>query len=61
MNEQDPQTQLDSVFDACKEQQADDVLPVLKDALASAGFATLDRHVVYSWAEDISAGVRPQA
>ena len=61
MTQPDPQSQLDSVFDACKEQQADDVLPVLRDALASAGFATLDRHVVYGWAEDISAGIRPQA
>jgi hypothetical protein len=55
------QPQLDSVFDECKEKQADDVLPVLKEALASAGFDSLDRHVVYGWAEEISAGIRPRA
>ncbi len=61
MEQNDPQSQLDSVFDLCKEQQADDVLPVLQEVLSSAGFTTLDRHVVYGWAEEISAGVRPVA
>jgi hypothetical protein len=61
MENMNPQPQLDSVFDACKERQADDVLPILKEALALAGFDTLDRHVVYGWAEEISAGIRPKA
>ncbi len=55
------QAQLDSVFEICKEKYTDDVLPILKEALASAGFETADRHLVYGWAEEISAGIRPQA
>jgi hypothetical protein len=55
------QAPLDSVFDDCKEKLADDVLPALKEALMVAGFDHLDRHVVYAWAEEISAGIRPKA
>jgi hypothetical protein len=48
------QSQLDFVFDGCKERQTDDVLPVLKESLASAGFGDIDRHQFYSWAEEIA-------
>jgi hypothetical protein len=56
-----PQEQLDAVYESSKEQPADTVLPVLKAALESAGFEGLSRHVVYGWAEEISAGIRPKA
>jgi hypothetical protein len=59
--EPNAQSQLDSVFDTCKEMQTDDVLPILKEALASARLDGIDRHRIYAWAEEISAGIRPRA
>ncbi len=61
MDSPNPQAQLDAVFDACKERPADDVLPILKQTLVDAGFEGLDRHLVYGWSEEISAGIRPKA
>jgi hypothetical protein len=52
---------LDHVFDSCKEFQTDDVLPILKNTIVTAGLESPDRHTVYGWAEEISAGVRPRA
>jgi hypothetical protein len=57
-NAQEP---IDAVFESSKEQPADSVLPVLKQALADAGVEGLSRHVVYGWAEEIAAGIRPTA
>ena len=51
---------LGAVFDSCKQRQADDVLPILRHSLITGGFEVLDRHVVYGWAEEISAGIRPE-
>jgi hypothetical protein len=56
-----PQEQLDAVYESSKEESVDAVLPVLRAALDGAGFEGLSRHVVYGWAEEISAGIHPKA